>query len=133
MNWSDGLRTGLPLGQDAADYVVANGSPELVHSLVSLRGRHPYRLSGRSHTTPSSGSILRNNTCSECRVPVASGDNTVAERVARPVDRAQQLAGNIWFYYGSRYGEYTGLTRQGSPEDFLPAFWNRVREAPLAI
>jgi tetratricopeptide (TPR) repeat protein len=49
------------------------------------------------------------------------GDNTIAERLAKPVDRRQQLAGNTWFYYGSRYGEYLGATKQGSPEDFLPA------------
>src|SRR5208282_3548364 len=48
-------------------------------------------------------------------------DNTIAERLAKPVDRTQQLAGSIWFYYGSRYGEYLGTTKQGSPEDFLPA------------
>jgi tetratricopeptide (TPR) repeat protein len=49
------------------------------------------------------------------------GDNTIAERLAKPIDRTQQLAGNTWFYYGSRYGEYLGTTKQGSPEDFLPA------------
>src|SRR5438270_3814130 len=42
-------------------------------------------------------------------------------RVAKPVDRDQQLAGNIWFYYGSRYGEYLGTTKLGDPEDYLPA------------
>ncbi len=51
----------------------------------------------------------------------ALGDDTIAERLAKPVDRTQQLAGNIWFYYGSRYGEYAGVTKQGNPEDFLPA------------
>ena len=37
------------------------------------------------------------------------------------MDRNNQLAGDIWFYYGSRYGEYLGDTKQGNPEDFLPA------------
>ena len=45
----------------------------------------------------------------------------IAERLAKPVDRTEQLAGNTWFYYGSRYGEYLGLSKQGDPEDFLPA------------
>ena len=47
------------VGQDAADYVVANGSPGLVHSLVCCVAG-PVPLSGRSHTTPSSGFIFRN-------------------------------------------------------------------------
>ena len=36
-------------------------------------------------------------------------------------DRNQQLAGDVWFYYGGRYGEYLGTTRQGDAEDYLPA------------
>src|SRR5882757_1381531 len=51
----------------------------------------------------------------------ALGDNTIAERLGKPVDRNAQLAGDIWFYYGSRYGEYLGVTKQGTPEDYLPA------------
>ena len=31
------------------------------------------------------------------------------------------MPGATWFYYGSRYGEYLGVTRQGNPEDYLPA------------
>ena len=101
--------------------VVANGRPAQVHALVSSRGRTRTPVWAKSYNalvglyfaerTPEvNGAFLS-----------VLGDNTIAERVARPVDRAQQLAGNIWFYYGSRYGEYAGLTRQGSPEDFLPA------------
>ncbi len=51
----------------------------------------------------------------------ALGPATIGERAGKPVDRDQQLAGDIWFYYGSRYGEYLAATRQGDPEDFLPA------------
>jgi tetratricopeptide (TPR) repeat protein len=31
------------------------------------------------------------------------------------------MAGDVWFYYGSRYGEYLEITHQGDPEDWLPA------------
>lgn len=51
----------------------------------------------------------------------ALGDSTIGERIAKGVDRKQGLAGDVWFYYGSRYGEYLGTTRKGDPEDFLPA------------
>lgn len=51
----------------------------------------------------------------------ALGNATIGERVGKPVDRTQQLAGDVWFYYGSRYGEYLGTTHQGVPEDYLPA------------
>ena len=108
-------------GQDAADYVVANGDAAQAHALVSSRGRTRTPVWSNAYNalvglyfaekTPEvNGAFLS-----------ALGDDTIAERLAKPVDRAQQLAGNIWFYYGSRYGEYSGVTRQGNPEDFLPA------------
>jgi cellulose synthase operon protein C len=48
-------------------------------------------------------------------------DETIAQRLARNVNRKQALAGDVWFYYASRYGEYLGAIRKGDPEDFLPA------------
>ncbi len=108
-------------GQEAADYVVANGDAALAHALVSSRGRPRTPVWSRAYEG------LVGLYFSEKRPEVngaflsALGDNTIAERLAKPVDRAQQLAGNVWFYYGSRYGEYEGVTRQGNSEDFLPA------------
>ncbi len=51
----------------------------------------------------------------------ALGTATIGERLGKPVDRTQQLAGGIWFYYGSRYGEYLQATRQDDAEDYLPS------------
>ena len=114
-------------GQDAADFVVANGDAAQAHALVSSRGRTRTPVWSKAYNalvglyfaerTPEvNGAFLS-----------ALGDNTIAERLAEPVDRAQQLAGNIWFYYGSRYGEYAGVSRQGSPEDYIPAM---LEESP---
>jgi predicted Zn-dependent protease len=46
---------------------------------------------------------------------------TIGDRVAKPPNRDETLAGNVWFYYGSRYGEYLSITHLGNPEDYLPA------------
>jgi len=108
-------------GQDAADYVVANGNPELAHSLVSLRGRTRTPVWSKSYDALVGLYFAERTPEVNAAFLSVLGDNTVADRLAKPVDRSQQLAGNIWFYYGSRYGEYSGLTRQGNPEDFLPA------------
>jgi cellulose synthase operon protein C len=48
-------------------------------------------------------------------------DRPIGERLGQKLDRNQQLAGNVWFYYASRYGEYLAATHQGNPEDYLPA------------
>ena len=34
------------------------------------------------------------------------GDMTIGSRIGKPVDRDHQLAGDLWFYYAGRYGEY---------------------------
>ena len=49
------------------------------------------------------------------------GGGTIGERLSKPVDRNQRLAGEQWFYYGSRYGEYLALTNRAGAEDYLPA------------
>jgi tetratricopeptide (TPR) repeat protein len=110
-----------PAGEKAASYVIANGGAALSHSVVVARGQ------GRPPVWSKSYNALVGLYYAEPTADVnnaflsALGDNTVAERLAKPIDRKQQLAGNTWFYYGSRYGEYLGTTKQGNPEDFLPA------------
>jgi cellulose synthase operon protein C len=49
------------------------------------------------------------------------GTTTIGERLGKPVDRNQQLAGGTWYYYGSRYGDYLSVTKLGDPEDYLPS------------
>jgi tetratricopeptide (TPR) repeat protein len=51
----------------------------------------------------------------------ALGGGTIGERIGKPVDRKQQLAGKPWFYYGSRYGEWLGLSNDEDAENYLPA------------
>jgi len=48
-------------------------------------------------------------------------DMTIGARIGVPVDRDRQLAGDLWFYYGGRFGEYLAATRQAGAEDYLPA------------
>ncbi len=49
------------------------------------------------------------------------GPMTVGARIGKATDRDQQLAGDEWFYYGSRYGEYLSAIKQDGAEDYLPA------------
>jgi len=60
----------------------------------------------------------------------ALGHSTVGERIGKPVDRAQQLAGNTWFYYGSRYGEYLDTTTRGASENYLRAM---LEQSPATV
>ncbi|MGH9666752.1 MAG: tetratricopeptide repeat protein, partial [Bryobacteraceae bacterium] len=51
----------------------------------------------------------------------ALGTGTIGERIGKPVDRTQQLAGDGWFYYGSRYGEYLAALGLPGSDDYLPS------------
>ncbi len=110
-----------PWGEQAADYAVANGDPALVHAVVTARGRT------RPPVWPKAYSALVGLYFAEPAPGVnadflgALGDNTIGERLGKPIDRKAQLAGDIWYYYGARYGEYLSATKQAGPEDFLPA------------
>jgi hypothetical protein len=53
--------------------------------------------------------------------PALLGDMTIGGRIGKPVDRTKQLAGDLWFYYGGRYGEYLGTLKQAGPDDYLPS------------
>ena len=110
-----------PWGEQAADFVVANGDAALVHAAITARSRlrPPVWLSSY---TALAGLYLDESTPEIKTAFVgALGDQTIAERLGKPVDRNKQLAGDIWYYYGSRYGEYLGATKQDNPEDFLAA------------
>jgi predicted Zn-dependent protease len=114
-------------GEQAADYVITHGSAQLSHSVVQARGQvrppvwnNAYNaLVGLyfSEPTPDVNNAFL----------AVLGDKPIGVRLAQSVDRKQQLAGNTWFYYGSRYGEYLGTAKQGNPEDFLPAL---LEESP---
>ena len=115
-----------PSGEQAANYAVAHGDAQLAHAVVQSRGQLRSPVWNKSYNALVGLYFAEPSAEVNNAFVSALGDNTIAERLAAPVDRAQQLAGNIWFYYGSRYGEYLGTTKNetakfGDPEDFLPA------------
>ena len=110
-----------PWGQQAADFVVANGDAALVHAVVTARGSARPPIWSKAYGALT-GLYFAEPSPEISKVFISAlGDDTIAERLGKPVDRNSQLAGDIWFYYGSRYGEYLGVTKQGTPEDYLPA------------
>lgn len=108
-------------GEKAAEYVVANGDAALAHNVVQARGRTRPPVWNKSYNALVGLYFAESTSTVNGAFLGALGDSTIAERLSKPLDRSQQLAGGTWFYYGSRYGEYLGTTRQGHPEDFLPA------------
>ena len=53
----------------------------------------------------------------------------IGVRLAKPVDRDAATRRQHLVYYGSRYGEYLGMSKLGKPDDFLPAI---LEESPAS-
>ena len=116
-------------GEAAANYVVAHGDATLAHEVVQARGKARPPVWNKSYDALVG--LYFAETSSEVKRAFlgALGDETIAVRLAKPADREQQLAGNTWFYYGARYGEYLGKTGGSDAEDFLPAM---LEESPAS-
>lgn len=114
-----------PASEKAADFVIANGDARLAHAVVEARGQMRPAVWTKSYNALVGLYFAESAADVNSAFLGALGDNTIADRLAKPIDRSQQLAGNTWFYYGSRYGEYLGTKhgamKFGNPEDFLPA------------
>jgi predicted Zn-dependent protease len=118
-----------PYSQLAADYVVAHGSAQLAHTVVQTRGQSRPPAWSKSYNALVGLYFSEPTPDVNNAFLAALGDDPIGVRLAKPVDRAQQLAGGTWYYYGSRYGEYLGMSKLGNPDDFLPAI---LEESPAS-
>ena len=110
-----------PWGQQAADFVMANGSPELAHEVVAGRAATQAPVWRKSYDALTGLYFAESAPAVNSAFLGALGDETIGERIGHKLDRNEELAGDTWFYYGSRYGEYLDLLRQSDAQDFLPA------------
>jgi cellulose synthase operon protein C len=118
-----------PSGEQAANYAVAHSSAGLAHAVVQARSKARPPVWNKAYNALV-GLYFSEPVPDVNNVFLAAlGDDPIGLRLAKPVDRTQQLAGNIWFYYGSRYGEYLGATKLGRADDFLPAI---LEESPAS-
>jgi cellulose synthase operon protein C len=113
---------GYPDWRDrVANFIVAHGDPQLAQSAIETRSRGLDPVWQKSYKGIT-GLYFRDATPEvNASFLGALGDDTIGTRISTPTDRKQRLAGSIWFYYGSRYGEYRSVTKNGDAEDFLPA------------
>jgi len=118
-----------PVGERAADYAVAHGSAALAHTVVLARSKPRPPVWSEAYNALVGLYFAEPTSAVNQAFVTALGDDSIGERLGKPVDRTQQLAGDTWFYYGSRYGEYLGATKFGNTEDFLPAI---LEESPVS-
>ncbi len=116
--------------EQAADYAVAHGSPALAHAVVQARSKARPPVWNKAYSALVGLYFAEPTPETSSAFLAALGNDPVGVRLSKPVDRNEQLAGNTWFYYGSRYGEYLGTAKLGDAEDFLPAI---LEESPASV
>ncbi len=105
----------------AANFAVASGDEKLANAAIQAHGASLPPVWTKAYTGLtglfySDGAANVNGSFLDIL-----DDRPIGERLGQKLDLNQQLAGDVWFYYGSRYGEYLAATHQGDPEDYLPA------------
>ena len=106
----------------AANFAVASGDERLALSMISARGRTEPPAWNRAYT----GLVGLYYADPSATVRTAFSEllgtgQPISARLGKSVDLKQQIAGQTWFYYGSRYGEYLDVMKLSGAEDYLPA------------
>ena len=117
----------------AAQFLMANAKPELIFAGIDARAAGLPPVWKKAYTGLT-GLYLREHT------PLVragfdgalGGEATIGERIAHPVHRDEQLAGDVWFYYGSRYGEYLDDDKDPAAEGYLESELEHTPESSMA-
>ncbi|MBZ5605802.1 MAG: hypothetical protein LAO79_26175, partial [Acidobacteriia bacterium] len=94
------------------NYVIEHGNAAQAQQAIAARGTRLGPLWTKAYTSLS-GMYFGTNVRSSF-IDILGG-MTIGPRIGVAVDRKARLAGDLWFYYAGRFGEYA------RSEDFLPA------------
>jgi hypothetical protein len=104
------------------NYTLSQGSPALAQQAITARGAVLANPLWTQAYTGLAGLYFTSNAAPvKAAFNTILGDMTIGSRVGKPLDRDKQLAGDQWFYYGGRYGEYLSAIKQPGADDYLPA------------
>jgi len=107
--------------ESAANFAVNSGDAAFALRGIQSRGRSRAPVWTRAYTALVGLHYSRATPQIRSAFAAALGGGAVGERIGKPVDRREQLAGDLWFYYGSRHGEYLSIAGEPDAEDYLPA------------
>ncbi|MDR3776749.1 MAG: hypothetical protein P4K97_07620 [Terracidiphilus sp.] len=117
----------------AAQYLLENGKPDQALAGIAARSAGLPAVWKKAYTGLT-GLYLREHRplVRDSFNGALGADATIGERLAHPVDRDEQLAGAVWFYYGSRYGAYLDEEKDPQAEGYLEAELEHTPESANA-
>jgi cellulose synthase operon protein C len=107
---------------DAAKTAMAGDNADTALAAVRAQAARHNALWGNAYTALTGYFFGRATPPIRDAFIAALGPATVGAQLAASGNRADALVGEVWFYYGARYGDLLTLGRQlGDPEDYLPS------------
>jgi tetratricopeptide (TPR) repeat protein len=103
------------------NYVIQHASASVAQQAITARGQKLGPLWTKAYTSLAGLYYANGSASVRAAFHGMLGEMTIGSRIGKATDRDQQLAGDLWFYYGGRYGEYLNATHQQGAEKFLPA------------
>jgi Flp pilus assembly protein TadD len=116
----------------AVDQAIATGQPALAYQAIAAFGLKQPPVWTKAYTALAGLYDLDREPRVDAAFRGALDVATIGQRLAKAANRDRELTGDVWFYYGSRYGEYLAGTHQGRPEDYLPASLEAAPGNPAA-
>jgi Flp pilus assembly protein TadD len=116
----------------AVNQAIATGQPALAYPAIAAFGLKQPPVWTKAYTALAGLYDLDPESHVDAAFRGALDVGTIGQRPATPANRDRELTGDVWFYYGSRYGEYLADTHQGRPEDYLPASLEAAPGNPAA-
>lgn len=116
----DGL-VALARADGPANFIMARGNADLALRAVVTRGEKLPPVWRLAYTGLAGLHFGRETPHIESAFLQALGSETIGNRIGVEIDRDEQLAGDLWYYYGSRYGEYLADQDAKEAEAYLPA------------
>ncbi len=113
--------TNPDLANHVVQYLIAHGDASNSFKAVDARGSALSPLWTRSYTALAGLYFLSPDPRVANAFETALGPRTAGEQLDQKDNRDQSLQGDIWFYYGARYGDYLAYRGQTGAGDFLPA------------
>ncbi len=104
-----------------ANFIVARGDADLALRAVGARGEKLPPVWNFAYTALAGLHFGRQTPQVQNAFLEALGSATIGDRIGVEIDRGRQLAGDLWYYYGSRYGEFLADQNASEAEAYLPA------------
>jgi hypothetical protein len=105
----------------AVEIAIGSGRADLAYRLVASRGGALPAVWTRAYTALAGQYLDDRAPAIDAAFQAALDTRTIGERLRTPLKADSVIVGQVWFYYGARYGEYLGAGKSNAADGWLPA------------